>query len=171
MTILENKISKNREHYDAREPESGHLERFADKLDAEFHGKKSKNNFQIYRIAAGIIIIISVSLLLLFQYSSKENTVAAAQLSDELTNVINHYDRLADQKLGDINSCAPNSEEAARIDQLAREQLEKLEKDAEPLKQELAKDESNKRVYGALVTNYRTRIKLLDNIIDKVCQL
>ena len=54
---------------------------------------------------------------------------------------------------------------------MAQEQLEKLDQDANILHAELSKDESNERVYGALVTNYRTRIQILDNIITKICQL
>ena len=92
-------------------------------------------------------------------------------MSDELTQVVDHYNRLTNQRLDDINTCAASDEEAEKIDMLAREQLQKLEQDASVLHAELSKDESNERVYGALVTNYRTRIKILDNIITKICQL
>ena len=92
-------------------------------------------------------------------------------LPDELALVMDHYDRLADQKLGEISNCVETDEEAAKVDEMARTQIDKLEVDASVLKEELNKDASNERVYGALINNYRTRIKILDNIINRICQL
>ena len=171
MSVLEDKIRKNREHYDVHEPDNGHFDRFASRLDEEFHQSDRKTLRINWRIAATIILIAGLMGVLVFQYSSNSSNVQANQLSDELTQVMDHYDRLTDQRLNDINTCAASDEEAARIDAMARIQLEELEKDATVLQEELSKDESNDRVYGALVTNYRTRIKILDSIINKICQL
>ncbi len=171
MSILEEKIKKNRQHYDVHEPADGHAERFALKLDLEFHADERKKSRNIWRYAAAIILIAGLSGVLLFQYSGNSSTVTAGPMNDELSMVVDHYNRLTDQKLNDISNCAASEEEAAKIDQMAREQLELLEKDAGALQEELNNDASNDRVYGALVTNYRTRIKILDNIITKICQL
>jgi len=171
MSVLEDKIRKNSEHYDVHEPEEGHFDRFASRLDQEYH-VKGRKSFRInWRAAAAVILIAGLAGLLLFQYSGQNSNVQAREMSDELTRVMDHYNRLTDQKLDDISSCAASDEEAEKINELARVQLEELEKDATVLQEELIKDESNDRVYGALVTNYRTRIKLLDNIITKICQL
>jgi hypothetical protein len=170
MTILEEKIRKNRQHYDVHEPEDGHLNRFTSRLDEQFHASKRKRNIPLWRIAATVVLIVSLAGVMIYQYSDKSST-AQGQMSDELSQVVDHYNRLTDQRLDDISNCASSDEEATKIDVMAREQLMKLEQDANVLHAELNKDESNERVYGALVTNYRTRIKLLDNIITKICQL
>ena len=170
MTILEEKINKNRQYYDAHEPDEGHFDRFASRLDEQFHKNEKKQRFPYWRIAATVVLLIALGGIVLYQYADK-SSMAQGQMSDELSLVVDHYDRLTNQKLDDISTCAVSDEEAKRIDQMAREQLEKLEQDANLLHSELSKDESNERVYGALVTNYRTRIKILDNIITKICQL
>ncbi|RLD78586.1 MAG: hypothetical protein DRJ15_11260 [Bacteroidetes bacterium] len=171
MSILEDKIKKNRQHYDVHEPDEGHIERFASKLDEKLHTSERKHRRPVWRIAATIALVATISALLIFQYSDNSSTVQAGQMSDELSQVVDHYNRLTDQKLGDISNCAASNEEAAKIDEMARVQLEELEKDAGVLQEELIRDDSNDRVYGALVNNYRTRIKILDNIIAKICQL
>ena len=173
MSVLEEKIKKNREHYDVNEPDAGHFNRFASKLDAEFHaneGRKLKR-ISIIRYAAGVLLIGGIAAILLIQYAGNSSTMNANPISDELALVMDHYDRLADQKLGEISNCVETDAEAAKIDEMARTQINKLKNDASVLKEELNKDASNKRVYGALVNNYRTRIKILDNIINKICQL
>lgn len=172
MSILEEKIRKNRGHYDAREPEKGHFERFAARLDERFHEKKERpNRFRILRYAAAIILIAGISGILIYQYSGHSSKLAANPMAQELNTVKDHYNRLADRKLSQISSCAPTGEEAEKINGLATEQLQRLDEDAHNLEQELEKDGSNERVYGALVSNYRTRIKILDNIINQICQL
>lgn len=170
MTILEEKISKNRQHYDVHEPEDGHFNRFASRLDEQFHADKKKQGVPLWRIAATLILFIALAGILIYQYSDKSSS-AQGQMSDELSMVVDHYNRLTNQRLDDISTCAASDEEATKIDMMAREQLQKLEQDASVLHAELNQDESNERVYGALVTNYRTRIKILDNIITKICQL
>jgi hypothetical protein len=170
MTILEEKIRKNRQHYDVHEPEDGHQNRFTSRLDKQFHASKRKQSVPLWRIAATVLLLVSLAAVLIYQYSDKSSS-AQGQMSDELSMVVDHYNRLTNQRLNDITNCASSDEEASKIDMMAREQLEKLEQDASLLHAELNKDESNERVYGALVTNYRTRIKLLDNIITKICQL
>ncbi len=172
MSILEEKIRKNRDHYDAREPEEGHFERFADRLDERFHEKKERRKgFRILRYAAAVLLIAGISGILLYQYAGRSSQVAANPVVQELSTVKDHYNRLADRKLGQINACAPTGEEANKINGLAKEQLQKLDEDARNLEEELENDGSNERVYGALVSNYRTRIKILDNIINQICQL
>jgi hypothetical protein len=169
MTTLENKIKKNREHYDVHEPDEGHFNRFAAKLDEQFHQQKKLKPFSFARIAAAIIIVAGIAGIMFLQF--KDNAASADPVNDELALVADHYDRLADQKLQEISNCAASDEEAVKINEMARIQLDELDKDASILKEELAKNTSNERVFGALVTNYRTRIKILDNIIYQICQL
>lgn len=171
MTTLENKIKKNREHYDVHEPDDGHSDRFAAKLDKQFHQKKKFKSFSFTRIAAAIIIVAGIAGIMFLQFQGDTSSGSADPVNDELVLVADHYDRLADQRLQDISSCAASDEEGAKINEMARMQLDELDKDASRLKAELAKNNSDERVFGALVTNYRTRIKILDNIIYQICQL
>ena len=173
MTVLEEKIKKNREHYDAHEPNEGHFDRFASRLDEQFHvadNKRSKR-FTVLRYAAAILLLGAIASVLFIQFAGDSASLQANPVNDELAMVRDHYNKLTDKKLNEISNCVQSEEEAVRVDELARTQIDKLEQDASKLQNELDKDASNKRVYGALVNNYRTRIKILDNIITRVCQL
>lgn len=170
MSILEDKIKKNKGQYDVHEPAEGHADRFAEKLDAMFHEDKSRRPKTFLRYAATIIVLAGITAIMFFMFNG-QNTLQADPMSDELAMVSEHYNRLADKKLQEISTCTQSDEEAQKLDEMARKQLESLESDAGELKQELAKDGSNERVYGALVNNYRTRIKILDNIIYQICNL
>jgi hypothetical protein len=169
MSILEDKIRKNHEHYDVHEPDEGHFGRFESKLDAAFHQKK-ENRFSSYlKYAAGIIIIASISGYLLLQFGG--NSSSANPMNEELAQVTEHFNRLTNQKLKEINTCTQSDEEAEKLDQMAREQLKILEADAGSLQEELNNGNSSNKVYGALINNYRTRIKILDNILYQICNL
>lgn len=172
MSVLEEKIKKNSEQYDVHEPDEGHFDRFQTRLDSRLHvGERKRNRMQVFRYAASMLLIASVATILLIQFTGESSMVSANPINDELAIVKDHYNKLADQKLNTITSCVESDEEAAKVDELARNQLSKLEQDASKLEKELDKDASNDRVYGALITNYRTRIKILDNIITRICEL
>lgn len=170
MSILEDKIKKNRGQYDAHEPAEGHADRFADQLDAMFHENKDTRPRTFLRYAAMIVVLAGITAIMFFMFNGGK-TLQADPMAEELALVSEHYNRLADKKLQEITTCTESDEEAQKLDEMARKQLENLETDADELKQELAKDGSNKRVYGALVNNYRTRIQILDNIIYQICNL
>lgn len=173
MTVLEDKIRKNKEHYDVHEPAEGHKARFATRLDAGFHGDTKKKSvvYTIMRYAAGVLIVAAVATILLFQYSDNSSLANAGPMDDELNLMIEHYNRLTDQKLDEISACTQSEEEADNVNDMAEEQLQSLEEDAQELKEKLREDVSDERVYGALVNNYRTRIKILNNIITNICQM
>ncbi|HSG68714.1 MAG TPA: hypothetical protein VK994_08405 [Bacteroidales bacterium] len=173
MSVLEEKIRKNRERYDVHEPVDGHIERFASKLDEAFHQEERSRfswNYAL-RYAAAVILIAGVSTILLVQILGGSSELQADPVNQELAQVMDHYNRLADQKLEQINTCVKTDEEAVKVDQIARAGIQKLEQDAHVLQQELQKDNTNKRILDALVNNYRTRIRLLDNILTRICEL
>ncbi|MEN8226102.1 MAG: hypothetical protein ABFS05_12165 [Bacteroidota bacterium] len=173
MTVLEEKIKQNREHYDAHEPADGHLDRFSSLLDKEFHADKISKSGRLTMIkyAAGILLLGAIAAILMIQFIGNSSELQANAMDDELLVVMDHYDRLADQKLGEISDCIESDQEAIKVNEMARAQIEKLDQDAGALKEELNSDASNKRVYDALVNNYRTRIRILDNIISRICEL
>ncbi len=173
MSVLEEKIKKNSEQYDVHEPSEGHLDRFTAKLDERLHvgEKKQRNRISFIRYAAAIILIAGLASVIAIQFTGGNSSLQANPINDELAAVKDHYNKLADQKLNEITTCVESDEESAKVNEMARKEIEKLEQNASLLEEELNKDASNERVYGALVTNYRTRIKILDNIITRICEL
>jgi len=170
MTILEDKIRKNSTQYDVHEPPEGHRERFEARLDNVFHKSDTRHSRSWLRYAAGLLVLAAMAGLLTYIFMGSPSTAMAGQ-NEELRKVAEYYDRLAGEKLSEINQCAPSGEEAKKINELAMQQLRKLEADAGLLEQELKADASNERVYGALVSNYMTRIGILDRILHHICYM
>ena len=74
MSVLEDKIKKNRQHYDVHEPDEGHHDRFASRLDEVFHAGESKSAWPLWRIAAAIVLVAVLSGVLIFQYSNNSSS-------------------------------------------------------------------------------------------------
>ena len=173
MSVLEEKIRKNRERYNVHEPAEGHVDRFEAKLNEAFPREVSvKVSWRrMMRYAAAIILIAGLSAILTIKFMGGSSSLQADPAEEELAEVMDHYNRMADQKLEQINSCVQSDNEAVKVDEIAKADIAKLEQDAEVLQEELKNDNNNKRILDALVNNYRTRIKLLDNILDRICEL
>lgn len=175
MTVLENKIKKNRDSFDAVEPPEGHFERFGEKLDAEYKKEEVKKRFfssKVYRIAAVVIIFISISAIIFF-VNPRESSVNmyANELPEELQEVKVYYDGQVGQKMKQIEECAMTDEDAAIINELVKQEIEQLDATELELKEALKDNDKNEKVKNALIENYKTKSEILDNIIQRLCSI
>jgi len=133
MSVLENKIKKNREQFDITEPREGHLDRFAGKLDALHQQEPEHMNTRffaarIWRIAAVIIVLLSISTIVYIVNPNQSSVnVTAHQLPPEVEEVKMYYNGQATTKLKRIEQCAMNDENAALIHEMAAQELSELE--------------------------------------------
>jgi len=177
MSILENKIRKNIDQFDVSEPSEGHFDRFSEKLD-ELHDKdtlKIRRNFfstKYWRIAAVVLILISISTIV-FLINPRQSSVnlTANELPEELQEVKMYYSSQANAKMKQIEECALTDEDAAIIHELAAQEIEELEKTSAELESALKENDKNEKVRDALIVNYKTRAELLDNIIQRLCNI
>ena len=175
MSILEEKIRKNRDILDGAEPSEGHLDRFMDKLSSlheEGDVRIRSSNARYWRIAAVIAVLVGLSVTAYFiNPVSTPGTVTASTLPQEIRDAKMYYNNLADEKLKKINDCASSSSEASYIQKTALEQISMLDSNSVKLEKELQNDQNNKHLINALVRNYKTKSDLLNDILNRLCHI
>jgi len=175
MSLLEEKIKKNRDSLDAAEPTPGHLERFEKRLGV-LHDTRSIDNAvrvrRAWRVAAVIIVLLGASITLyLLNPGRFSNSLAANPLPPEIQEVKMYYQFEAQKKLDQVQQCAVSPDQADLIKQIAQQELLELDSNSANLENQLRNDNDNKRVKDALILNYKTRADLIEDIIKKVCKL
>ncbi len=175
MSILEEKIKKNRDILDGAEPSEGHMDRFLEKLSALHDGEVSgtrNTNLKYWRIAAVIAVLIGLSVTVYFiNPATSPATLTASSLPPEIRDAKIYYNNLAEEKLEKINECAVSSSEASYIQKTALDQISLLDSNTVKLESELQKDQDNQHLINALVRNYKTKADLLNDILNRLCHI
>jgi hypothetical protein len=175
MSILEEKIRKNRDILDGAEPPEGHSDRFLEKLSAlhEQEGPRLKRSrFNYVRIAAVAAVLVGLSMIVyLFDPAGIPSQATAGALPQEIRDAKIYYENLAEEKLEKINECAANTSEASYIQKTAQEQINLIDSNTVKLEAELQKDQNNKHLINALVRNYKTKADLMNDILNKLCHI
>jgi hypothetical protein len=175
MSMLEEKIRKNRDLFDGAEPSEGHLERFQSKLaglDEASHPIKSWYSGRLFRVAAVILILLGLSVTYyMIDPSVNSNQVAASTLPQEIQEARMYYNKLAEEKLQKINNCAASTSEASYIQKVVDNEITILDSSSVKLEKELQNDNNNERLINALIRNYKTKSDLLDDILNRLCHI
>jgi len=175
MSMLEEKIRKNRDLYDGAEPSEGHLERFQSKLACLHEGdsrERTGYSRRLFRVAAVIVALIGLSITYyLINPSINSNHVTASTLPQEIQESRMYYDKLAEEKLQKINNCAASTSEASYIQKVVGNEISLLDSNSVKLEGELKNDKQNKHLINALIRNYKTKSDLLDNILYRLCHI
>lgn len=172
MSVLEEKIRKNREVLDAAEPSAGHFDRFQHKLEA-LHVMAEKKSLPVMnkylRVAAAAAFLISLSLIYYLAGPERNtNHATAGALPEELQQVKMYYDRLTDEKLQEIYQYAATNNEASYVKKLASDEIVLLDSTSMILESEIQSDQQNKRLIDALLMSYKTKSDLLDEILNRL---
>jgi hypothetical protein len=175
MSMLEEKIRKNRDLFEGAEPEEGHFDRFQSRLE-ELHpavpGKISRSSGRMFRVAAVILVLIGISLAYYFlDPAMNANRIQASALPQEIQEARMYYDKISKEKMQKINECAANSSEASYIQKIAGNEITLLDSSSVQLEQQLQNDKENKRLVNALIRNYKTKSDLLDDILNRLCHI
>jgi len=175
MSMLEEKIRKNRDLFDGAEPSEGHFDRFQSKLDAlqEVAPRRvSWYSYRFFRVAAVIVVLLSFSVIYyMIDPSVNSNVLSANTLPQEVQEARMYYNKLADEKLQKINQCASSTSEASYIQKVAVDEISILDSNSVKLEKELQADKQNKRLINALLRNYKTKSDLLDDILNRLCHI
>ena len=173
MSILEDKIRKNRSHFDQSEPNEGHFKIFSEKLDQlhpEQQAPRSRLQFAP-RIAAIMFVLIAISMVLVFMLRTPKDIVAANELPEELKEAQLYYTFLAEEKMDQISECAQTEEEAKKLRDIATQEMEEIDAQTRELEDEYFRNAENEKIENALITNYKSKSEILDNILDRLCKL
>ena len=164
------RLFKNLENdFDIEMPETGHEQRFLDRLKSDNHIVSKKPKHTIYRpfiaIAASLILFFGVFILI--QNKPQENGLAS--VSPELSQTQDFFTSAIRSELNKIKDKRSPENEMLVLDAL--KQMELLEKNYERLKIDLKDSGNDKRVIYAMISNFQSRIDLLENVLKTIEEL
>ena len=173
MARIEEKIKKNKDYFNQSEPTDGHLERFQDKLSKLHLDNENKDKFNfniVWKIAASVIVLITISLVFIINTPGSKSTFAVNattenNLPEELEELDNYYAQQTDKKMCTINKLSETCCEDTDFKKIAENQINELNKTREELQTEYSANTDNEKAFSAIVNNYRMLSKVLDRII------
>jgi len=170
VSIFEDKISRNKNYFDNKEPQDGHRERFINKLN-EMNSVRSKQVHYrtILSIAAVLIVLIVAATLVYNDFTNKrtnnQSLVEAINYSENLENVLAYYDAISLQKVNEIDNLVPDSEKAKKLKQIALNRLEDIDGSLASIEKELAKNPEDENIKSALINNKRKKVEVMNDIL------
>ena len=177
MSIFEDKIRKNKKSFDTYEPDEGHFDRFQQKLN-KFHPEEKTIKFlnfkNVLKIAAVIIIFACASFVLIIisdNNSANENTGFAenpTELSDELDEMKVYYASIEYKKMNIINKLIETDTLSIEFKEIAEREIETINKENQVLQTEFQNNKNDKRLFGAILNNFKVISNVLDKIINKM---
>jgi hypothetical protein len=154
--------------FDTAEPGVGHRERFLAKLEDAGAGSPRRNVREIWwrplAIAASLAFLCMLGIRLFAPAPSVEDRVA--QISPEISKTEFYFVNLIEEQVRLLeNEATPETQQLVSDTML---QLEKLEENYKKLESDLLAGGNSKLILSAMITNFQTRIDLLQVVMKKI---
>ncbi|UNY98673.1 hypothetical protein MQE36_16540 [Zhouia spongiae] len=151
--------------FDTEEPLAGHEERFFERLNAQPATKvigvpKRRSWWKPLSIAA------SLTLLLALGYGVLMNPGTPANVAPEVEKTQFYFASLIDRELEKINNEV--TPETQQLVDDAMLQIQKLDNNYKKLEQDLEENGNTKKILHAMITNFQTRIDLLQDVLNQI---
>jgi undecaprenyl pyrophosphate synthase len=154
-----NQFFKNTD-FDIEEPRFGHLDRFEKRLNPQ--KKKKSFSYKWMSVAASIILVVGFWL----GANVTDKTLVLADVSPEMQEAETFFVSTIKQELRTIeNFRNPTTE---RVIEDALNQLERLEEKYQDLVKSLNKSNNDRRVVYAMISNYQSRIEILQDVLNQI---
>ena len=153
--------------FDIETPASGHRERFLEKLNTTgvvALEPKKKSWWKPLSIAASIALLCAVGIGFLNSSPTVEEQLA--EISPEASQSQFYFASLIEQQVKDLES--KSSPETEKLIEDTLLQLNKLEINYSKLQQDLLNGGNSKLILSAMITNFQTRIDLLEDVMTKI---
>jgi hypothetical protein len=154
--------------FDIQEPKKGHEDRFLEKLNFENKASVTVSKKIVWwkslSIAASVALLAAISVGYLAQDSSIESQVA--KVSPEVSNTQFYFANLIEEQVKELQ--AEDSPETQKIVADTMMQLNNLETDYSRLEKELLDGGNSKLLLSAMITNFQTRIDLLQDVLEQI---
>ena len=150
-------------NFDVDAPRFGHLDRFEKRL----YPQKKKNNSALRWMSVAASIILLVGFWLGTNFTN--NTLLLADVSPEMEETETFFVRTIQQELKEIEKYRNPTTE--RVIEDALNQLEKLEDKYKDLVKSLNKSFNDRRVVFAMISNYQSRIEILQDVLLQIDEL
>ncbi|WP_190808334.1 hypothetical protein [Flagellimonas sp. S3867] len=165
---LEQLFERLQGEFNLEEPKGGHQDRFLEKL-SQSKGvvtlKKQKTNWwKPLSVAASIILLCALGLKVFNgQPTLKEQVV---EISPEVSKTEFYFANLIEEQVQQLKDV--KSPETAKLVDDTLFQLKKLEDNYRTLEQELVNGGNSKIILNAMITNFQTRIDLLQEVLTNI---
>ena len=154
--------------FDMKEPQEGHQDRFLEKLNVSqgiVSIQKKKNSWwRPLSIAASVAILLGVGFSVFNTSTSIDQQVA--EISPEVSQTQFYFASLIDEQVKELEN--ESTPETKKIIDDTMIQLAKLDTNYKTLEQDLLNGGNSKLILSAMITNFQTRIDLLQNVLDQV---
>lgn len=158
---LKERVTKEREEFDIYQVDAEAL--WSD-IEGELDHQKRLKPWKIYlRVAAAILLVAIVSWSLYkFQTDTYNDGFSLADLSPELAETEIYYSQQVEEKIKMIKA----SKDV--IDPAVLDNLAMLDTAYQELKLDLKDNVANEEVIDAMITNYRIKLQLLEQILTEI---
>ncbi|WP_405570644.1 hypothetical protein [Winogradskyella sp. Asnod2-B02-A] len=165
---LDSLFDNLKDQFDIETPQNHHEQRFLDKLKANTIAstevkKTSRFNWKPFlAVAASIIICLGLFTTL----QNEPEDLDLASVSPEMSETQDFFTVTIENELKKLNKERSPLTEQIINDALARIQL--LETDYKKLKTDLTESGKNQRVIYAMISNFQTRIDILNSVLEQI---
>ncbi|MFS4416825.1 hypothetical protein [Maribacter sp. 2307ULW6-5] len=163
---LEQLFKELKGRFDVARPIEGHTERFEARLQGRAtHQGLDQGRKWSWKWAAVAAVLVGVGLGLYLQGTGVQDPRQGA-LSPEIQRTQFHFAGLVQEQVTAIRQKSSPATERMIADVL--QQLEHLEADYAHLEQELVQGGNSKLLLRAMITNYQTRLALLQDVLERM---
>lgn len=153
-------------------PNLGHQGRFLEKLQTQNQTPpvaqpRMKRSYWQNALAIAASIVIALGLFTVFMQNPEPKDLAS--VSPELSKTQTFFTAAIEQELATLKS--ERSPETEKLIDDALKQMEVLEKKYEALKIDLTQSGDDKRVIYAMISNFQSRIDLLNDVLENIKQV
>lgn len=166
---MKDMFTRLKDELETQEPDTGHKNRFADRLQQREVAKEKKARWFSWRpvsIAASVLVLLGFSLLFI-QAAPQESDLAS--VSPEMKQTQSFFTGAINQELEALQNL--KTPETKKIVADAIKQLTILETEYKSLKIDLKKSGQDKRVIYAMISNFQSRIDLLKEVAAQIDEL
>jgi DNA-directed RNA polymerase beta' subunit len=149
--------------FDFQEPNSGHFERFENKLkDSK---KSDKISWKWLSLAASVLLLIGFW----FGKTHQKNSIDLADISPKMEEVQGYFVSTIHQKIKQLEK--NKNPENEKFIKETLQQLESLEVEYQQLLKELNKQGNQEKIINFIIINYQLRLEILENMLKKINQI
>ncbi|MAO09011.1 MAG: hypothetical protein CL596_09890 [Alteromonas sp.] len=159
---IENLFENLQGNFDLADAPSGHEKRFLEKLQAQEQLSTSKKSWwKPLSIAASVVLLATLGW---FSFTESSKPSDLASVSPEMEQAQSFFINTINQEIETLKSF--EDEDTKKLVEDALTSLDVLEKDYEQLKLDLVESGNDKRVIAAMITNFQSRIEILQQVIN-----
>jgi len=171
MKNIEDIIRNNRSFFEDAEPDTGHFERFSNKLEMRAKAKKKVSIAPYLLRAAVVTILVTLSSLWTWDHflSPGRNRMSLSEVSSEYREVERYYVQQTSFMENEIMGIDFENNEEQKT--MLKEELRNMDATYKELQKELKANPNDERVINAMIEHYQTKLDVMSYILDQLKEM